>query len=97
MDKYKIKNIIVDCVIDYLESQDINLEVDENTSFVGDKAIIDSMGLVNIIIDIELAFLNKGSDILLVSEKAMSSKNSPFRSVNSLTEYIFESIRGKNG
>ena len=97
MDKYKIKNIIVDCVIDYLESQDINLEVDENTSFVGDKAIFDSMGLVNIIIDIELAFLDKGSEISLVSEKAMSSKNSPFRSVNSLTEFIFESIREKNG
>jgi len=97
MDKYKIKNIIVDCVIDYLESQDINLEVDENTSFVGDKAIVDSMGLVNIILDIELAFLDKGSEISLVSEKAMSSKNSPFRSVNSLTEFIFESIREKNG
>ena len=97
MEKHKIKKIVVDCVRDYLESQDINLRVDENTSFVGDKAIVDSMGLVNIIIDIESTFLDKGAEISLVSESAMSRKNSPFRSVNNLTEFIFESIRESNG
>ena len=50
------------------------------------------MGLVNVIIDIESRFLDEGYEISLTSEKAMSRRNSPFRTISTLAEFIEEQV-----
>jgi hypothetical protein len=46
------------------------------------------MGLVNVIVDIETAFLDEDVEVSLTSETAMSGRISPFRSVGSLCNFI---------
>ena len=74
MTRDEVKNIVLDILRDYLESQDIQTELTGDTRLVGMKAELDSVGLVNIIIDLESRFLDDGYDISLTSEKAMSEK-----------------------
>jgi acyl carrier protein len=90
--KEEIFNKVKECITNYLESQGKNIIVENNTALIGREAVTDSMGLVNIIIDIESKFLENGYEISLTSEKAMSAKNSPFRNIEALSNFIFELI-----
>jgi len=92
MNEKEIYSIVVECLQSYLETQGIEHVVDDNTVLLGSKAIIDSMGLVNVIIDIESAFLDEDVEISLASEEAMSRRNSPFRTVSTLSNFINEQI-----
>jgi len=92
MKKSNILAIIIDCLRNYLEGQGLDNKIDETTELFGTNAILDSMGLVNLVIDIESKFLNDGIEISLVSEDAMSRRNSPFRTVSTLSNFINEQI-----
>jgi hypothetical protein len=50
------------------------------------------MGLVNVVIDIEAYFQDQGYNIALASDRAMSRKSSPFRTVSTLTDFVLELI-----
>lgn len=65
----------------------------ESTSLYGAEGYLDSMALVSLLIDIEDACMERGIEITLSDERAMSQKNSPFRSVATLADYI-ESLTG---
>lgn len=71
-----------------------NVDVDrvrENPSLplFGQEAMLDSLGLVNLLIAIEERIEDKmGISVTIASEKAMSLKNSPFRSTEALQKYI---------
>ena len=95
MKKNKIKNTLVQIVNDYLESKEITETANENTVLFGKNSILDSMGLVNVIIDIESIFLDEDIEISLMSEKAMSRRNSPFRTITTLADFIEEQISEK--
>ena len=97
MDLNQVKSIVIECIADYLETQGKALNVDENTKLVGREAIMDSVGLVNIIVDLEGKFMEEGYSISLFSDKAMSQSQSPFRSIETLSAFIFESIENDNG
>jgi len=88
MDKKRISEIVISTLKDYCEANGINVELTKDTSLIGSARILDSMGLVNTIVDIETAFLDEGVDISLTSEAAMSGRISPFRSVGSLCNFI---------
>ena len=50
---------------------------------------MDSLALVSLITDLEEKISDEfDEDIVLADEKAMSQRTSPFRTVESLTEYI---------
>ena len=54
---------------------------------------LDSLGLVNLLADIEMAVSDEFEcDIVLASERAMSRKHSPFRSLDSLAQFVCELI-----
>jgi len=92
MKKNKIKKILIETVNEYYESEDFSETANENTVLFGSESVLDSMGLVNVIIDIESRFLDEGYEISLISEKAMSRRNSPFRTIATLSEFIEEQI-----
>ena len=67
------------------------LEATEQTRLFGDKADLDSMGLVTLIADLEYDLQqNLGRTVSLVDEKAMSRLTSPFRRVDYLADYLVE-------
>jgi acyl carrier protein len=64
-------------------------ELSEQTYLIGQGAVLDSLGLVNLILEIEQRLeMEHNVTLVLADERAMSQKHSPFRSVQSLTDYI---------
>lgn len=88
MDKQRINEIVINTIKDYCEANEINVELSKDTPLIGSARILDSMGLVNTIVDIETAFLDEDVEVSLTSEAAMSGRISPFRSVGSLCNFI---------
>lgn len=68
---------------------DEQLEVGLNTRLFGTDAVLDSLSLVSVIVDVEAAISNaSGRDISLTDDRAMSQAVSPFSDVSSLTAYV---------
>ena len=87
----KIMKIILDTVQEY--NKDLNkndhISSDLDLPIYGGHTNLDSIGLVSFIVSLEQNLedaLNK--TISLADERAMSQKNNPYASLNSLCEYI---------
>ena len=92
MTNQEIKNIILSAIKDYFEINGIKENASDDTVLFGINSSFDSLGFVNIIVDIENRLKEEQYDVTLTSEKAMSRKNSPFKSVQSLADFIEETI-----
>jgi len=95
MNKTKIEKLVVHCIKEYFDTESINEQISKNTPLFGNNSVLDSIGLVNVIIDIESRFLDEDVEISLTSEKAMSRRNSPFRTITTLADFIEEQISEK--
>ena len=92
MKKEEIEEVIITAYNDYLKEQDIEGEGNSDTILLGRESEVDSMGLVNLIMDIEGYFHDRGYMITLPYEESMAVENSPFRTVTRLTDFISELI-----
>ena len=62
--------------------------IDVDTRLFGREGILDSLGLVSLVVAVEQAIEDQlGVTISLADERAMSQKNSPYRTIGSLAEY----------
>jgi acyl carrier protein len=67
--------------------------LDESTSLVGKQAVLDSLALVTLIVELEQRAEEEYSVALtLADDRAMSQRSSPFRTVGSLVAYLEELI-----
>ena len=73
------------------------IELQYDSKLFGGDGPLDSMALVNLIVDLE-DFIEDEYDksITLADEKAMSRRTSPFSRVNLLIDYIKEKIENDN-
>jgi acyl carrier protein len=63
--------------------------VSEETHLVGRSAVLDSLGMVTLVVDLEQRIEEEyGVSLTLADDRAMSQKHSPFLTVRSLTNYI---------
>lgn len=78
----------------YPEEQRLTKSAD--TVLFGESGKLDSLGLVNLVVATEQR-LEEIFDVslTLADEKAMSQKNSPFRTVGTLAEYISKLLEGR--
>lgn len=61
----------------------------ESTCLIGHQSVVDSLALVRLLADLEQRLTDEyGFSVTLADERAMSQKNSPFRTVRSLADYI---------
>src|SRR5687768_11065956 len=61
----------------------------ETTVLVGTDAVLDSLGVVQLIVEVEQRVEQAhGISVTLASDKAMSQKNSPFRTVGVLADHV---------
>jgi acyl carrier protein len=67
--------------------------ITEDTVLVGKDAVLDSLGVVSLIIEVEQR-VESGHDIsvTLANDKAMSARNSPFRTVGVLTDHLVATV-----
>jgi acyl carrier protein len=70
-----------------------SVELGPETRLFGDDGILDSMGLVTLVVAVEQAIEDEfGRSVSLADEKALSRKRSPYRSVEALAEYAGEQL-----
>ena len=77
------------------ESRRLNKSPD--TVLFGEGGSLDSLGLVNFIVTTEQKIQESfGVTVVLADEKAMSLRNSPFRTVQTLAEYVSVLLKERN-
>jgi acyl carrier protein len=85
------KQAVVASIADTLRDVDTGTEVsfdqiDESTELLGN---LDSLGLVTLVVDLEERLLDDfGVAVALASERALSRKQSPYRTVGTLSDYV---------
>lgn len=86
-----VTDIILEQIRLYNETLDVPVDLSHGKDSIlfGPGGVLDSVDFVSLILDIEQAVEEEtGKHISLADEKALSQKNSPFRTVNTLAEYI---------
>lgn len=89
----KIRELLEEAIAELNETLDDDDKVafNDETRFVGANACIDSMSFINLISIVEELIEDKfDKSVKLVNEKAFSSKNSPFQSIDTFANYIKE-------
>ena len=77
--------------VDLINDQNEGLLIEKSpkTVLFGNEGVLDSLGLVNLVIAIEQNIEDEyGISLALADERAMSQKHSPFRTIGSLVDYI---------
>ena len=90
MQRAKITELIAETLTRVLAAEELPPpdRVDDSTPLVG-GAVIDSLGLVELIVEIEQRLRrDHGAAVTLADERAMSQKHSPFRTIGTLADYI---------
>lgn len=91
MEKAEIRHLVLECLREVLVQADKTPPetLGGSTQLIGERAVLDSLGLVKLIVDVEQRLAADHSlSVTLADERAMSQKKSPFRSVGALTDYI---------
>jgi acyl carrier protein len=96
MDKNQIVEIIVETIDGYRLSADGQAApTAADTRLFGPEGVLDSLGLVSVLVELEQEIADRaGSTISLMDDRAMSESASPFRTVQSLADYIARQMGG---
>jgi acyl carrier protein len=89
--------LIVDALQELLEHHVIDASgpLDANTRLFGRDGVLDSMGLVTLVVAVEQAIEDEyGVSVSLADDRALSQRNSPYRTVGSLAEYSARLLDG---
>lgn len=79
-------------------AEDRAIPVTPDVVLLGPGGAVDSLGLVRLILVVERQVESDfGAAVSLTSERAMSQRNSPFRSAGALVDFITSSLNGEAG
>ena len=95
--KERISQLTTELLQEMADSGDISIESEITSSMAlyGTEGELDSMGLVSLILALEQSIEAEfGVAVALADEKALSQKNSPYRTVESLSGYASELVGG---
>jgi hypothetical protein len=94
-----VRERIVDLLLTTLQvhfdenNESIDLSEGENVKLFGGQGLLDSIGLVSYIVEVEERLEEEFNfSIVLADEKAMSRRTSPFGRISNLADYILEVI-----
>jgi acyl carrier protein len=96
--KKMIENLIFSAI------EEINVQLPEEKKLIksaktvlfGKNGQLDSLGLVNLIVIIEQNIEDEFDiSITIADDKAMSQKHSPFKSISTLSNYLFDILKVK--
>lgn len=89
IDKNVIVEIIFQCIEDINNENGIDIAKDLNTKLFGSDSELDSILLVNLIVAVEENIEEiSGKYIPIADERAFSLEDSPFKSIDTLADYI---------
>jgi acyl carrier protein len=86
----------VQLICETLRGLDVEVaSLDESTALLGNDGVVDSIGLVNLIMDVEMQLNDtRETPVTIADERALSQTRSPFRTVGSLADHIVLLLRG---
>lgn len=95
MNATQIQEIIFSALAmtNHIREDDNQIPIAPITELYSENGYLDSMGLVAFLIDVEELFLDEDIQISLSDDRAMSQSKSPFRSVETLIQYIVELLQ----
>ena len=82
--------LVVETLEDICRDQDLPIvvAVDAETVLFGEGGLLDSLGLVTLIVELEQRIEDRfGVRVALADERALSERRSPYRTVGSLADY----------
>lgn len=80
---------LIDLIISTIQEQVPSAKADANTPLIGTGRIVDSIGLVTLLVAIEDNLAGQfGKPVSLMDDRAMSQSKSPFRTVGTLASYL---------
>ena len=91
LNENKVTELILEAIDDYNDqiNEENRLPRSSDIELFSSEGLLDSLGLVNFIICIEEKMEDyTGESVTIVDKKAMSQKNSPFKSVKTLAKYL---------
>jgi acyl carrier protein len=91
INKNKVQDIILQALKNINDERGSHeqIEIGFDTRLFGADAVLDSLALVSVIVDVEAAVSDaSGRDISLTDDRAMSQAVSPFSDVSTLRDYI---------
>jgi acyl carrier protein len=90
MERSGILNLIYAAIdeVNPMLPPDRQIEKTPETQLFGRGSRLDSLGLVNLVVATEARLGESGVAVALADERAMSQKQSPFRTVGTLCDYI---------
>jgi len=92
MQKSEVYELVASCVMEVLNSTNTHPlpDIENITSLIGPKSILDSLELVTLIVNIEQVLQEKFRlTLTLADESAMAQESSPFRTVQSVVDFIW--------
>lgn len=94
--KTDVMKIIFDCIDEFNQINGTNIKQSQDTVLYGEGSELDSIDFVSLIVSIEDSIHNEFDTLIsLTAEKAMSKRNSPFRTIDTLTDYVIELLKWK--
>ena len=97
MDRARLVEIVVAAVRDYAATAGGGQppEVSGSSVLFGPSGLLDSIGLVSVIVALEQElYESHGLAISLMDDRAMSRGRSPFRTPETLADYVLDLARG---
>ncbi|QDV43247.1 hypothetical protein Enr13x_31020 [Stieleria neptunia] len=90
----EIEQTVLDCMtrLNELREPQDRLAVAPDAPIFGGDSPLDSLGLVTLMMDIEDALAERGTEISLSDAQAMSQRRSPYRDVPTLVGFIEEKL-----
>ena len=92
----EVTQLVLTCLHDQLEERggQAPAGLDGSTRLIGRDAVLDSLGLVGLIVDVEQRLGEEhGIGVTIADERAMSQTHSPFRTADTLAAYVQTLIR----
>jgi acyl carrier protein len=101
MTRDEATHLIVGCMQAVMEADGVKparAVIDANTRLIGKGSPLDSLALVNVLLDLEQEVHGRvGVGVTLTSEQAFSRSQSPYRNVQTLADYLLELIQETSG
>lgn len=98
MNLAELTQLIIDTTRAVLEEQEVQADetLSADTRLFGDQGLLDSLALVSLVIAVEQGIEEQFEvSVELADDKALSQKNSPYRSVGTLAAYAMEQFEAK--
>jgi acyl carrier protein len=69
--------------------EEVPADLGEGTRLVGEQAVLASLALVSLIVEVEQTLEDDfGVTLTLADERALSQRHSPFRTIGTLADYV---------